>query len=75
MIKKVKSTIPLTYVIGDLKVEEIIGTFHEKDLQERSLAKLRIEKKKMRKKGKKLFVKWKGYNNSFNSWINMKDIV
>ena len=74
MIKKVKSTIPLTYVIGDLKVEEIIGTFYEKDLQERSLAKLRIEKK-MRKKGKKLFVKWKGYNNSFNSWINMKDIV
>ena len=74
VIKKVKSTIPLTYVIDDLKVEEIIGTFYEKDLQERSLAKLRIEKK-MRKKGKKLFVKWKGYNNSFNSWINMKDIV
>ena len=42
----------MTYVIGDLKVEEIIGTFYEKDLQERSLAKLRIEKKKWGKKVK-----------------------
>ena len=23
----------------------------------------------------KLYVKWKGYNNSFNSWINEKDLV
>ena len=23
----------------------------------------------------KLYVKWKGYNNSFNSWINKKDLV
>ena len=26
------------------------------------------------KKGNKFFVKWKGYDNSFNSWIDMKDI-
>ena len=23
----------------------------------------------------KLYVKWKGYDNSFNSWIDKKDIV
>ena len=28
-----------------------------------------------KKKGDKLYVKWKGYNNSFNSWIDKKDIV
>ena len=27
------------------------------------------------KKGDKLYVKWKGYDNSFNSWIDKKDIV
>ena len=32
----------------------------------------RIEKV-IKRKGNKLFVKWKGYNNSFNSWIDKKD--
>ena len=30
---------------------------------------------KMNCKRLKLYVKWKGYNNSFNSWINKKDLV
>ena len=28
-----------------------------------------------KRKGDKLYVKWKGYNKPFNSWINKKDIV
>ena len=31
VIKKVKNTFPLTYVISDLKGEEIVETFYEKD--------------------------------------------
>ena len=31
VIKKVKSTVPWTYVINDLNGEEIIGTFYEKE--------------------------------------------
>ena len=34
----------------------------------------RIEKL-IKRKGDKLYAKWKGYNNSFNSWIDKKDIV
>ena len=33
VIKKVKNTVPWTYVINDLNGEEIISTFHEKELQ------------------------------------------
>ena len=33
VIKKVKITVPWTYVINDLNVEEIIGSFYEKELQ------------------------------------------
>ena len=33
----------------------------------------RIEKI-LKRKGDKLYVKWKGYNNSFNSWINKKNL-
>ena len=34
----------------------------------------RIEKI-IKGKGNKLYVKWKGYDNSFNSWIDKKDLV
>ena len=73
VIKKVKNTIPWTYVINDLNGEEIIGTFYEKELQKTNQEKFRIEKV-IRRKGNKLYVKWKGYDNSFNSWIDKKDI-
>ena len=33
VIKKIKNTVPWTYVINDLNGEEIIGTFYEKELQ------------------------------------------
>ena len=32
-------------------------------------------KKMIRRKGDKLYVKWKGYNNSFNSWIDKASLV
>ena len=69
VIKKVKNTIPWTYVINDLNGEVIIGTFYEKELQKTSQEEFRIEKV-IRRKGDKLYVKWKGYDNSFNSWID-----
>ena len=34
----------------------------------------RIEKV-LKGKGDKLYLKWKGYDNSFNSWINEKDLL
>ena len=34
----------------------------------------RVEKV-MKRKGDRLYVKWKGYDNSFNSWIDKKDMV
>ena len=44
VIKKVKNTIPWTYVINDLNCEEIIGTFYEKELQKTNQEEFRIEK-------------------------------
>ena len=35
VIKKIKNTVPWTYVISDLNGEEIIGTFYEKELQKK----------------------------------------
>ena len=74
MIKEVKNTVPWTYVINDLNGEEIIGTFYEKELQKTNQKEFRIEKV-IKKKGDKLYVKWKGCDNSFNSWIDKKDLI
>ena len=74
VIKKVKNTVPWTYVIDDLNGEEITGTFYEKELQKTNQEEFRIEKV-IKRKGDKIYVKWKGYDNSFNSWIDIKDLI
>ena len=74
IIKKIKNTVPWTYVLNDLNGEEIIGTFYETELQKTDQKEFRIEKV-LKKKGDKLYVKWKSYDNSFNSLIDKKDIV
>ena len=45
MIKKVNNTVPWTYVIEDLKGEEIFGKFYKKELQKSNQKEYRVEKK------------------------------
>ena len=74
VVSKIKNTIPWTYVISDLNGEKISGSFYEKELQKTRQEKFKIEKV-FKRKGDKLYVEWKGYNNSFNSWINETDFA
>ena len=74
VVSKIKKTVTWTYVISELNGEEITGSFYEKEFQKNNQEKFRIEKL-IKRKGDRLLVKWKGYNNSFNSWIDKKDIV
>ena len=46
----------------------------KKKLQKTNKKEFRIEKV-IKREGDKLNVKWKGYNNSYNSWIDEKDLV
>ena len=46
VIKEVENTVPWTYVINDLNVEEITALFYEKELQKINKQGLRIEKSK-----------------------------
>ena len=74
VISKIKNTISSTYVINDLNDEEITGSSYEKELQKTNQKEFRIEKI-LKRKGDKLYVKWKGYDNRFNSWIDKKDLA
>ena len=71
VINKIKNTVPWTYVINDLNGEEITGTFYEKELQKTNQKEFIIEKV-IKRKCNKLYLKWKGFDNSFSSWIDKK---
>lgn len=70
MIKEVKDTGPWIYKIEGLDCDQINGAFNEQELQEISQSELRSEKV-FKKKGDKLYVKWKWYDNPFNSRIKV----
>ena len=63
----------------DIRYKNCSNVFWE--IIEKKNKKIKIIKKEFRvekvikKNGDKLYVKWKGYDNSFNSWIDKKDIV
>ena len=56
------------------KLEVFFRSFYEKESQKTNQEKFRIAKI-IKKKDNKLYVKWQGYDNSFNSWIDKKGSV
>ena len=74
VVSKIENTVTWTYVVSDLNGEEISGSFYEKELQKTSQEEFRIAKV-LRRKGDKLYVKWKGYDIRFNSWIDKNDLL
>ena len=76
VIDKVNLTKPVTYNIVDLLGEKVEGSFYVKELQKAKQQTFRIEKVVRRdNKKKKALVKWKGYSDKFNSWVDFKDLV
>ena len=74
VVSKIRITVPWANVVSDLSGEDITGSFYEKEFQKTNQEKLRIEKVLKRKRDR-LYVKWKGYDNRFNSWIDKKDLI
>ncbi|KAL9955693.1 hypothetical protein ACROYT_G037051 [Oculina patagonica] len=75
VITKIQHTNPITYKLKDLNNEDIQGSFYEPELLKAKQDVFRIDKVIRRDyKKKHALVKWKGYNDDFNSWIPMKDL-
>ena len=70
LLEKVKNTVLCTYVIENLNVKETVRTFYENKLQKTNQKESRDEKA-IERKGDKLYVKEKYYDNSFNSWTKI----
>ena len=73
-VSQVQYTDPPTYKISDYHGEEIQGTFYEQEMQKTNQDIFRIEKI-IRKQKNKSLVKWYGYPDSFNSWMDNKELI
>lgn len=73
-IDEVLETDPPTYRLVDLSGEKLVGTFYEPELvkYDKRDDVFKVEKV-IRKKGDKYLVKWLGYPDKFNSWVDAKD--
>ena len=66
----------ITYKIKDLNNEIIEGIFYEKELQKtKNTSEVYIIEKIIRKNKNKYLVKWRGYSNDSNIWIDKDDII
>ena len=60
------------HVIEDLNGEEILEMLYERELQKTNQTEFRVEKV-IKRKYDILHAKWKGYDHSFDHWIDKKD--
>ena len=65
------------YFLKDLNGEKLNGSFYQEELLKTDMKEddLYIIEKIIKKVGNTYLVKWKGYDNSFNSYVNKNDIV
>ena len=57
-----------------LTVKKLFERFTKNSFKKTNKHDFKVEKV-IKKKDDKLYIKWKGYDGSFNSWIDKKDIV
>ena len=62
------------YYLKDLNNQKLQGTFYEQELQKTKQDLYTIEKILKTNKDK-IYVKWRGYDSSFNSWINKNTVT
>ena len=55
-------------------VNKLLEVFTKKICKKLVKKKIRIEIV-LKRKGDKLYIRWKGYDNRFNSWVDKKDLI
>ena len=74
-IYKINKSNVISYQIKDMNDEIIKGIFYEKELQlTKNITGEYIIEKILKTKENQMYVKWRNYDSSFNSWVNKYDI-
>ena len=75
-IYKINKSNVITYQLKDMNNEIIKGIFYEKELQlTKNTTGEYIIEKILKTNKNKIYVKWRGYNSSFNSWIDKNSVT
>lgn len=74
-ISKIQYTEPITYLLVDWQGNEIKGSVYAEEMQLVKYPNVYLVEKILRKKGSKVYVKWLGFDNRFNSWIDENDVL
>lgn len=71
----VKPTVPVTYILQDMRGEIIKGGFYEQEISMSKTGDTYLVEKVLKRRGNKVFVRWLGFNRSHDSWIDKKNVV
>lgn len=74
-IAKVRATNPVTYLLRDYQGNEIEGGFYGPELQKVKYKDAYLVEKIVKKRGNRIFVKWLGFKDDHNSWIDINDLA
>ena len=73
VLKKLKILFHGHMLLVILKVKKLLERFRKKNCK-KQIKEFKVEKA-IKREGYKLYAKWKGFDNSFNNWIDIKHII
>ena len=74
-VKEVKNTYPTTYILEDYQGNPIKGGFYDEELSKTQFPNTYLVEKIIKTKGDRVYVKWLGFSNQHNSWINKSELL
>ena len=74
-IKSIRITNPTTYLLEDYEGNPIQGCFYREELLPTKYSNIYLIERIIKSKGDKVYVKWLGFSNQHNSWIDKKYIL
>lgn len=74
-VTQVNNTTPVTYLLRDFQDQPIQGSFYNEELAPVKDPELYLIERVIKSRGSKVFVKWYGFSDEFNSWINKSELM
>lgn len=73
-VDAIVKTDPITYRLIDYQDQPIAGGFYEEELLKVCYPDIYLVEKILRRRGNQVYVKWLGFDNTHNSWINREEL-
>ena len=73
-IDKVINSIPVTYKLKDYRGEVLDEGFYGHEILKATHTDVYLIEKEIKEQGNRVFVKWLGFDDSHNSWINKENM-